>query len=447
MHNALSYTRTHNPKTAITGLYSPNEDTTTVDHPTGPHFKTIGKADSQGRLHLFPEEALYLVERGSLDLRWTGVEELEGLPMSLQAAYAYMIGSKGLTLERYVVYSGLKRNGYVVQRAPTWYREDHGKVSITPRRPPETEPLDYPPPQSYLGILYDLYTSLFTSLLSSSKPSSLSSPPDPPPPPPPEGPLVQPGLYRSYAPIYQRLALIPFHDPTNFTPRERAHPDPTRSTSHLTPDEIIRPAFNVWKPSQQNFKKTSPPPPDFHIAVLDARQDPFPTYEQLDDLLQCMPYTPPVGAPSSSTTQSAEAGSISGGGSSGGGNGGGSGVNQIYARLRYGYRHVILAVVDQGIVSYVRIGDAGFGMERVWERHDAQLAQRKKGGGGGGNRGGGRGGKGNGGGRGGGHGGGQGGRGISGMKDSSTGNGNRNGNVKNETQVNGHGQNNTKTKR
>ncbi|RMZ77658.1 hypothetical protein DV738_g4251, partial [Chaetothyriales sp. CBS 135597] len=42
------------------------------------------------------------------------------LPMSLQGAYASFIGKSGLTLERYLVYAGLKRSGYVVQRAPTW---------------------------------------------------------------------------------------------------------------------------------------------------------------------------------------------------------------------------------------------------------------------------------------------------------------------------------------
>lgn len=39
----------------------------------------------------------------------------------------------------------------------------------------------------------------------------------------------------------------------------------------------------------------------------------------------------------------------------------------LYVRLKNGYRNVILAVVDQGIVSYLRIADAAFGKERIYE--------------------------------------------------------------------------------
>jgi len=67
---------------------------------------------------------------------------------------------------------------------------------------------------------------------------------------------------------------------------------------------------------------------------------------------------------------------------------------QVYQRLRHGYRNVILAVVDQGVVSYLRVADAGFGQERIYERFG------KGGGGKRGGKGGGRGGRGRGRGRG-----------------------------------------------
>ena len=346
MHNALSYSRTHNPKSNVTGLFDPEEDTVIVEHPTGPHFRTIGRADRGSRLHLLPEEALYMLERGSLDLRWSNIEELEGLPLSLQAAYTYLLGSHGLTLERYIVYSGLKRSGYLVFRAPTWYPEDHDKPQVPPRKPPE--------PLKTLGSFAQLYASLFcpTSLSRSSSNSS----------------LVQPGLYRSYRPMYNQLALIPSHDPTLPTPPERGCP----LTSKLSVDGRIRPSFLVWKPSKhQDFRKSAPPPPDFYIAVANAREDAFPEYEQLDELLQCVPYSPP------------------------------SNDGQLYARLRNGYRNVIIAVVDQGVTSYVRIGDAGFGIEKIWDRENRGFRSGKRGGRGGGR---GRGGSGRGarGGRGGG---------------------------------------------
>ena len=59
---------------------------------------------------------------------------------------------------------------------------------------------------------------------------------------------------------------------------------------------------------------------------------------------------------------------------------------QLYQKLKHGWRNVILAIVDQGVVSYLRISDAGFGNERLYER-----ASRGRGGKKGGGRGRGRG--------------------------------------------------------
>lgn len=62
--------------------------------------------------------------------------------MSLQAAYACFIGRAGLTMERYVVYAGLKRGGYAVVRAESWdegvegvdtEREDGGESEVARR--------------------------------------------------------------------------------------------------------------------------------------------------------------------------------------------------------------------------------------------------------------------------------------------------------------------------
>jgi tRNA-splicing endonuclease subunit Sen54 len=165
MHNALSYPRLHGAKTRVIAFYAPDgyvppaqpdrakpkagEDGKSsestpkparplpssarispdacvyVPSPKGQFFKTMGQADSSSRVWLLPEEALYLIERGSLDIRWPspsagpGEEDLS-VPMSLQAAYACFMGRGGLTLERYSVYTGLKRLGYALVRAPGW---------------------------------------------------------------------------------------------------------------------------------------------------------------------------------------------------------------------------------------------------------------------------------------------------------------------------------------
>lgn len=170
MHNALSYPRLHATKTRIIAFYAPDgyvppaqpdratpkaggedgkslESSPTpvrplpnsarispdacvyVPSPKGQFFKTMGQADSSSRVWLLPEEALYLIERGSLDIRWpsssgstagSGEEDLS-VPMSVQAAYACFMGRGGLTLERYSVYTSLRRLGYALVRAPGWY--------------------------------------------------------------------------------------------------------------------------------------------------------------------------------------------------------------------------------------------------------------------------------------------------------------------------------------
>src|SRR5215471_9763246 len=77
-----------------------------IPSPKGPHFRTLGQADRWNRLWLLPEEALYLLERGSLEIMWPAPSPApvsedrseedkrveEGVPMSLQAAYACFIG-------------------------------------------------------------------------------------------------------------------------------------------------------------------------------------------------------------------------------------------------------------------------------------------------------------------------------------------------------------------
>lgn len=102
------------------------------------------------------------------------------------------------------------------------------------------------------------------------------------------------------------------------------------------------------------MKKSAPPPPDFRIAVISTTTQPTtPTLAQLSALLESTPLDPPRGEKMD---------------------------RMLYMRLRHGYRNVILAVVDHGVVSYLRIGDAAFGREKVYMQKGMQRG--KKGGGG-----------------------------------------------------------------
>lgn len=97
--------------------------------------------------------------------------------------------------------------------------------------------------------------------------------------------------------------------------------------------------MHVYKPSTP-FRKSAPPTPDFRIAVVNTRtQTTLPTLSQLRALLESTPLDPPVGEKME---------------------------RQLYMRLRHGYRSVILAVVDQGVVSFLRVADAGFSKEKIY---------------------------------------------------------------------------------
>lgn len=66
---------------------------------------------TNGKQRLFPEEALFLVDKGSLELR------LDGLPMSVQRAWTICTHAQdSLTLEGFLAYGHLRRAGYVVRR-------------------------------------------------------------------------------------------------------------------------------------------------------------------------------------------------------------------------------------------------------------------------------------------------------------------------------------------
>jgi len=114
LHDALCGERKHGVKTHVEGIWRPKKQLTEVTLAKGPHFKSVGKADSGGVLWLLPEETIYMVERGSMECWWE-----EGVPMSVQGAYATCLEGCG-GLERYQVYAYLKRAGYILTRAPTF---------------------------------------------------------------------------------------------------------------------------------------------------------------------------------------------------------------------------------------------------------------------------------------------------------------------------------------
>jgi tRNA-splicing endonuclease subunit Sen54 len=145
--------------------------------------------------------------------------------------------------------------------------------------------------------------------------------------PPKSGPLVTNGVYHSYEYIYKKVSLIPSHHP----------PHKHTITSNSAAKFPYRIAYYIWKP-QPKFKKSDPPPPDFRIAVVSAREVGIPTLAQLSALFDSVP------------VDTAAAG------------------KNIYQKLKDGYRNVIVAVVDFGVTSFLKFADVGFGDETLYKR-------------------------------------------------------------------------------
>jgi tRNA-splicing endonuclease subunit Sen54 len=321
-----------------------------VAQPRGPHFEKLGRAKG-GITWLLPEEMLYLLERGNLDVRWG--EEMGGgvgVPMSLQGAYAVVVG-EGLgrvSRERWCVYAGLRRAGYIILRSPEWDGVE-GEARNTAEGMTSNA-------TGAVGLFAQLFTAIFGS-------RRLEEPL-------PLGPLVKPGCYKSYSgsiqiymsqfipltavdDIYRRLALIPTH-----SPHSTAKTPP--SSQATSPPFCI--CFHIYKPSP-TFRKSAPGLPDFRIAVVDAHTTITPTLAELSALLESTPFAPPPERMS----------------------------KQNFQKLRHGYRNVVLAVVDQGVLSYLRMSEAAFGEVKMYERFGSGLRGGKGGRGRGGGRGNGRG--------------------------------------------------------
>ncbi|TFY83842.1 hypothetical protein EWM64_g165 [Hericium alpestre] len=261
MFEALGATRAISSRNVSYAIWYPSIARARITTARGSQLNTLGHSVArptgssiEGKirkgLELLPEETLYLIEKGSLfcwkDVDTVPIEESGsedapwGVPMSVQQAFAELIGKEDLTLERYQVFSYLKRLGYSVMRA-------------APPSPAYPAAAPYPPtpkPASQRRSLFDLILS-----------------------------PLSPSLFRSLR-FLQSGHSVPL----------RSSPLPS-SESHGTssPYKVF---WHLYKPNTP-FRKTAPPPPDFSIVVVNARTTPMPTLAEFTDLFKDLPIAPP----------------------------------------------------------------------------------------------------------------------------------------------------------
>ncbi|KAK2459706.1 hypothetical protein APHAL10511_008351 [Amanita phalloides] len=293
MFDALRVTRTISSKNISYGVWYPNLARTHVTVARGTHFSSVGhsapranteagQADNvnklQKRLELLPEEAIYLVERGSM-LCWKAFpsdfpgpnamptmhgDPVPGVPMSVQQVYAEMMGREGLTVEKLQVYTYLKRLGYVVMRTEP-------PEPYYPVPPPF---IDVDAPRSILERLFLRFRQLITSLVrfvTTSGPCDWWHP-------------VRLGGWfhrnQNSRSILQSLRFIPCG---HKVPLRQFH-SPKGDVAD-TPYKIF---YNVYKPNTP-FKKSAPGRPDFQVVVVDARTTYMPSLYELTSLFDHVP--------------------------------------------------------------------------------------------------------------------------------------------------------------
>ncbi|SGY76871.1 BQ5605_C005g03524 [Microbotryum silenes-dioicae] len=388
------------------------------DHSFGVHLGSMGRHSSERkRLELLPEEALYLVERGAIEL-WTkptGTQDDERgprVPMSVQHAWAELIGADELTIERYQVYANLRRLGFILNRT----RAPKPRSTSKPTRAP-TPPRSFSPRTVIQWIAWPLirFRELVVHFGRWCFPTPLA--------PhlrltvtralkPMQGrvkSLISGHRWTTYEQIFSRLRIVPTgHDtplprqalprpPSILTPLDPLPPtDPSPNPFSSSPPlstHPYQPFFNVYKPITK-YRKTDPPPPDFQLVVINAATTSMPDLFELFDMFEQVPLSttedllgPPPKvvrhnlAPKSTrpprktfTPRSADSTStkswhsylpwspkrraafepsavqkMSKKGSS------------IYPRLKVGRRSILIAVVDNGTISMMRFSENEFG--------------------------------------------------------------------------------------
>ncbi|KAJ7427471.1 tRNA-splicing endonuclease subunit Sen54 [Willisornis vidua] len=114
--------RVKRPGNLVKAEWKPGQGIVELLSPAGKFWHTMGFSE-RGKQCLLPEEALYLLECGSVQLFY------RDLPLSIQEAYETLLCQEEMSLSHYQVFSHLKQLGYIVLRFDPRSQEKKHKVS------------------------------------------------------------------------------------------------------------------------------------------------------------------------------------------------------------------------------------------------------------------------------------------------------------------------------
>lgn len=254
MYRALEIPRGHYVKNKLEAIWCSERMESVVLAAKGPYFKDLGRQTNVGRrqiIWLNHLETVYLVERGSMSIYLDNgivkqylseeiqVVEFELLfPMSLQHLYTVALDSTAM--DKYLVFAYLKRQGYLI-------------MEHIQRTPSLSQQLAQIENLGLLGPCAAYFKSFLQTRLLGNH-SSLG---------------FQNKHVFGYLLVYRALNVVPSYSSYESV----SYPEISHYKIH----------FNVWKP-QPNFSKKSPPLPDFHITVTNAKHTNFPSLADIQHL-------------------------------------------------------------------------------------------------------------------------------------------------------------------
>ncbi|KAG0056426.1 tRNA-splicing endonuclease subunit sen54 [Linnemannia elongata] len=281
----ISEERRLQEKTLSRAVYEPELGLFRLTVNKGNHFVSMGHT-LKGNLYLYPEEALYLVDRSSL------LVEHNGADLDVQQTWSLCLsqlqdltGKRDTTraMDRHLAYAYLKRLGYVVTRPGTY---DTRAVDIIPKTAatPTSSTLTLNSKGQWLStllwrLLVDSWNIgnrvIFTGFRRWFEPLSdfwnkrMSRP------------LVANNDQLSHEQVLQRIRIIPTRRLV-----QSAEEDSRRHVEHqITKDTWKKKVdFEVYKPAGA-FKKRHPGIPDYRVVVVSARSR-IPTLEELGDMME-----------------------------------------------------------------------------------------------------------------------------------------------------------------
>ncbi|KAF9433125.1 tRNA splicing endonuclease 54 [Entomortierella beljakovae] len=121
-------------RTYSRAVYEPSRGLFRVTLNKGTHFVSMGHT-LRGQIYLFPEEALYLVDRGSLLVEHHGseltVQQMWNIYLTIPLCHSGQIKENGqdntMVMNRYLAYAYLKRLGFTVIRPGTYNIESESR--------------------------------------------------------------------------------------------------------------------------------------------------------------------------------------------------------------------------------------------------------------------------------------------------------------------------------